>query len=268
MFMVVLPFVIDDISYDLAISFKDIKKEEKVLKPEHRRVEAGSIEIGKTKLLLPIDDSYYSNVPKELTAKIRQEKMYQNIDYIKVIGTNDTNSDFYDVYTIPAPPDVANDAIDYLYGVLVNDLRLNKEKTKVLSLNVFFFLAFANNAVASRINKIKENSFNKEHFYTMLKENNLGSILAFVEFFNTLKIEAIEDSIRSYKDLEDLVSTFQTSNKKLKNNLVQYMRKSEENVNCFLALSNIKEKILDEPLFLPMFKKENNTPKVYYKDVL
>ncbi len=269
--MVVLPFVVDDISYDLLLSFKHMKKEEKVLKPENRKKEAGSIEIGKTKYSFPVEDSYYNNFPKELTSMIRKQAAYENVEEIKITSYNYPNTDFYDVYTIPVPPVMENAAIDYLYGSLVNDLRYQKNgqnKPKVISLMDCGMLSLMNRDIAKKIGELKENSFNKEHFFSLLKKENLGLTLSFVEFFNTLKIEAIEDSIRNYKDLETIASSFEISNIKIKNSLVHYMKQCEENASCFLLLSSVKENILDEPLYLPMFTKENNVPKVYYKDVM
>ena len=119
--------MINDVILKVTINFKDLEVKKDILDSGAKDVKESDIIIGKNHLKAYEDNKKTITNPKAITDFIRRNINYgsKNANYIEVNTKRYKDRDFYDTYIVPAPSYKPNEVNDYIYGTLVNNIRLS-----------------------------------------------------------------------------------------------------------------------------------------------
>ena len=123
--MIILPLMIKDVTVNVTANLKNIEVQKNVLDSGAKGLHASDVVVGKARLSSYIDGEVITN-PTIITNFIRKNINYNNdINYVEVNTKNYDNSDFYDIYRLPLPANNPNEVTDYIYGMIINNIRLS-----------------------------------------------------------------------------------------------------------------------------------------------
>ena len=142
--MLILPLMINNVVIKVTINFKNMEIKKDRLDSKARNIEESDVIIGKEHIKeYESKNKIFSSF--NITDFIRRNANYNdsNLNYVEVNTKTYKDKDFYDTYIIPLPSYKPNKINDYIYGELVNNIRLSrpdKIKKTDLSLASLVFL--------------------------------------------------------------------------------------------------------------------------------
>ena len=115
--MIVLPLASEKGISTFEVGFQAEDKRAEILQADKIQLPASDIAIGRDHLSQMLSLESYKDKPEELTKWIRKNAAYNpRARVIYVTTGNYENTDFYDVYKLPLPPEKPNILVDFLYG--------------------------------------------------------------------------------------------------------------------------------------------------------
>ena len=243
-FMIVLPLIVGDVATNILVDFKEenIKKMDNQLNSLKNGIGESDVIVGKVSLKSTIKDEKNLQDPRTITNFIRKNVNYSNtpVNYITVNTKKYNNSDFYDVYNLPLPlGEEANDVLDYIYGSLVNAIRLStpplvrKEK---MSLNTAGIDKLFNLEFLNRVSIIKNNSNNSLYLRNQLISEGYKKQLEVLDFLNSLNYDIGESGVTLTPAIDEMIEFFSDTNKE-KKTLANYKNMALKNYDSYICLS-------------------------------
>lgn len=263
--------MINDVILKVTISFKDLEVKKDILDSGAKDVKESDIVIGKTHLRAYEDSKKTITDPKTITDFIRRNINYgsENANYIEVNTRKYKDRDFYDTYIIPAPSYKPNEVNDYIYGTLVNNIRLsspNKIKKTNISLASIGFDELFNGEFYNVVERAQSINPNSLYIRNSLNNASYNKQLEVLDFFNTLDYEVSKSTDVILADKLDSVSAFFVDTNKINNYLTNYKSTAISNYECYLDLATFN-KIINERDIMKAISNERNkilTKKINY----
>ena len=259
--MISLPLMINDVILKVTINFKDLEVKKDRLDSGAKDVKESDIIIGKTHLKAYEDTKKPITDPKAITDFIRRNINYgsENANYIEVNTKRYKDRDFYDTYIVPAPSYKPNEVNDYIYGTLVNNIRLSspdKIKKTNISLASIGFDELFNGEFYNKIANIKNNNPNQLYIRNSLINAGCERQLQILDFFNELDYEISRNSdvILTY-ELNTVSDFFKDSNK-LNNILTNYKTIASNNYDSYMYLATLNSLVNGKNLDWPILSEE------------
>lgn len=259
--MISLPLMINDVILKVTINFKDLEVKKDRLDSGAKDVKESDIIIGKTHLKAYEDTKKTITDPKAITDFIRRNINYgsENANYIEVNTKRYKDRDFYDTYIVPAPPYKPNEVNDYIYGTLVNNIRLSspdKIKKTNISLASIGFDELFNGSFYEKLASIKNKNSNPIYIRNSLINAGCERQLQILDFFNELDYEISRNSdvILTY-ELNTVSDFFKDSNK-LNNILTNYKTIASNNYDSYMYLATLNSLVNGKNLDWPILSEE------------
>ena len=269
--MIGLPLMINDVILKVTINFKDLEVKKDILDSGAKDVKESDIVIGKTHLKAYEDSRKPMMDPKAITDFIRRNINYNNetINFIEVNTKKYKDKDFYDTYIVPIPSYKPNEVNDYIYGTLVNNIRLSRpdeiKKTNISLASIGFSELFNGEFynIVARAQNINPNSL-----YIRNNLNNAGfkKQIEVLDFFNTLNYEVSKSTDIISREKIESVSDFFLDSKKINNYLTNYNNTAITNYESYLDLVTFN-KIINERDLMEAISNERDkilTKKINY----
>ncbi len=257
--MVVLPMKIEGISLCMELKLKDVHRKKEVLKNEEFKLNPSDLAVGGVYLSSIEDHEFYNSHETSLTRMIRKNTKYYNIKNIYVTTKSYPEKDFYDVYKISIPKE-NNEIVDYVFGKLVNDIRLHsplQQKGVQLSLTKLGIDQLFSEEIIKDIIELKGQSKTKEEFLKLLYELGYGTQIDILNFFNSsIQFHIIDNTLMSSSYLDNTISIFESIHGKEEKALSSFKKISQENGKCYLELAKLNQLIYDEPLKWPILSQD------------
>lgn len=259
--MISLPLMINDVILKVTINFKDLEVKKDRLDSGAKDVKESDIIIGKTHLKAYEDNKKTITDPKAITDFIRRNINYgsENANYIEVNTKRYKDRDFYDTYIVPAPSYKPNEVNDYIYGTLVNNIRLsNPDKIKKtnISLASIGFDELFNGEFYNKIANIKNNNPNPLYIRNSLMNAGCEKQLEILDFLNTLNYENSKNSDVLLTDELDTVNAFFNDSNKINNFLTNYKNTSINNYDSYMYLAALNTIVNGKNLEWPVLSEE------------
>lgn len=259
--MISLPLMINDVILKVTINFKDLEVKKDRLDSGAKDVKESDIIIGKTHLKAFEDTKKPITNPKAITDFIRRNVNYgsENVHYIEVNTKRYKDRDFYDTYIVPAPSYKPNEVNDYIYGTLVNNIRLsNPDKIKKtnISLASIGFDELFNGEFYNKIASIKNNNPNQLYIRNSLINAGCEKQLEILDFLNTLNYENSKNSDVLLTDELDTVNAFFNDSNKINNFLTNYKNTSINNYDSYMYLAALNTIVNGRNLEWPVLSEE------------
>lgn len=259
--MISLPLMINDVILKVTINFKDLEVKKDRLDSGAKDVKESDIIIGKTHLKAYEDTKKPITDPKAITDFIRRNINYEseNANYIEVNTKRYKDRDFYDTYIVPAPSYKPNEVNDYIYGTLVNNIRLSspdKIKKTNISLASIGFDALFNGEFYNKIASIKNNNPNPLYIRNSLMNAGCEKQLEILDFLNTLNYENSKNNDVLLTDELDTVNAFFNDSNKINNFLTNYKNTSINNYDCYMYLAALNTIVNGRNLEWPVLSEE------------
>lgn len=259
--MISLPLMINDVILKVTINFKDLEVKKDRLDSGAKDVKESDIIIGKTHLKAYEDTKKPITDPKAITDFIRRNINYgsENANYIEVNTKRYKDRDFYDTYIVPAPSYKPNEVNDYIYGTLVNNIRLSspdKIKKTNISLASIGFDELFNGSFYEKLASIKNKNSNPIYIRNSLINARCERQLQILDFFNELDYEISRNSdvILTY-ELNTVSDFFKDSNK-LNNILTNYKTIASNNYDSYMYLATLNSLVNGKNLDWPILSEE------------
>ena len=259
--MISLPLMINDVILKVTINFKDLEVKKDRLDSGAKDVKESDIIIGKTHLKAYEDTKKTITDPKAITDFIRRNVNYgsENANYIEVNTKRYKDRDFYDTYIVPAPSYKPNEVNDYIYGTLVNNIRLSspdKIKKTNISLASIGFDELFNGSFYEKLASIKNKNSNPIYIRNSLINAGCERQLQILDFFNELDYEISRNSdvILTY-ELNTVSDFFKDSNK-LNNILTNYKTIASNNYDSYMYLATLNSLVNGKNLDWPILSEE------------
>lgn len=259
--MISLPLMINDVILKVTINFKDLEVKKDRLDSGAKDVKESDIIIGKTHLKAYEDPKKPITDPKAITDFIRRNINYgsENANYIEVNTKRYKDRDFYDTYIVPAPSYKPNEVNDYIYGTLVNNIRLSspdKIKKTNISLASIGFDELFNGSFYEKLASIKNKNSNPIYIRNSLINAGCERQLQILDFFNELDYEISRNSdvILTY-ELNTVSDFFKDSNK-LNNILTNYKTIASNNYDSYMYLATLNSLVNGKNLDWPILSEE------------
>lgn len=259
--MISLPLMINDVILKVTINFKDLELKKDRLDSGAKDVKESDIVIGKTHLKAYEDPKKPITDPKAITDFIRRNINYgsENANYIEVNTKRYKDRDFYDTYIVPAPSYKPNEVNDYIYGTLVNNIRLSspdKIKKTNISLASIGFDELFNGSFYEKLASIKNKNSNPIYIRNSLINAGCERQLQILDFFNELDYEISRNSdvILTY-ELNTVSDFFKDSNK-LNNILTNYKTIASNNYDSYMYLATLNSLVNGKNLDWPILSEE------------
>ena len=259
--MISLPLMINDVILKVTINFKDLEVKKDRLDSGAKDVKESHIIIGKTHLKAYEDTKKPITDPKAITDFIRRNINYgsENANYIEVNTKRYKDRDFYDTYIVPAPSYKPNEVNDYIYGTLVNNIRLSspdKIKKTNISLASIGFDELFNGSFYEKLASIKNKNSNPIYIRNSLINAGCERQLQILDFFNELDYEISRNSdvILTY-ELNTVSDFFKDSNK-LNNILTNYKTIASNNYDSYMYLATLNSLVNGKNLDWPILSEE------------
>ena len=259
--MISLPLMINDVILKVTINFKDLEVKKDILDSGAKDVKESDIVIGKTHLKAYEDPKKPITDPKAITDFIRRNINYgsENANYIEVNTKRYKDRDFYDTYIVPAPSYKPNEVNDYIYGTLVNNIRLSspdKIKKTNISLASIGFDELFNGSFYEKLASIKNKNSNPIYIRNSLINAGCERQLQILDFFNELDYEISRNSdvILTY-ELNTVSDFFKDSNK-LNNILTNYKTIASNNYDSYMYLATLNSLVNGKNLDWPILSEE------------
>lgn len=259
--MISLPLMINDVILKVTINFKDLEVKKDRLDSGAKDVKESDIIIGKTHLKAYEDTKKPITDPKAITDFIRRNINYgsENANYIEVNTKRYKDRDFYDTYIVPAPSYKPNEVNDYIYGTLVNNIRLSspdKIKKTNISLASIGFDELFNGSFYEKLASIKNKNSNPIYIRNSLINTGCERQLQILDFFNELDYEISRNSdvILTY-ELNTVSDFFKDSNK-LNNILTNYKTIASNNYDSYMYLATLNSLVNGKNLDWPILSEE------------
>ncbi len=252
--MIVLPLIVNDMIFSLDLSFKKIQRRKEVLQADKINLPANDLVVGKVSLKEGNNPLYDKNAIA-VTRFIRKFMVNNYVKSLYITTSNYHQTDFYDVYKVPCPPNYSYPVIDFLYGNLVNDLRLRdpeKEKAKMISLKQIGMDELFNDDVLDDLLKIKKECHNHEEFVNKITEHGYGLQVQILQFLDTLDFKIIDQTLLSIKNLDIVANSFQAIPNRIDKQLAFYRQLARDNYQSYTVLARANHIIHDKPLTWPM----------------
>ena len=259
--MISLPLMINDVILKVTINFKDLEVKKDRLDSGAKDVKESDIIIGKTHLKAYEDTKKLITDPKAITDFIRRNINYgsENANYIEVNTKRYKDRDFYDTYIVPAPSYKPNEVNDYIYGTLVNNIRLSspdKIKKTNISLASIGFDELFNGEFYNKIASIKNNNPNPLYIRNSLMNAGCEKQLEILDFLNTLNYENSKNSDVLLTDELDTVNAFFNDSNKINNFLTNYKNTSINNYDSYMYLAALNTIVNGRNLEWPVLSEE------------
>ena len=253
--------MINDVILKVTINFKDLEVKKDRLDSGAKDVKESDIIIGKTHLKAYEDTKKPITDPKAITDFIRRNINYgsENANYIEVNTKRYKDRDFYDTYIVPAPSYKPNEVNDYIYGTLVNNIRLSspdKIKKTNISLASIGFDELFNGSFYEKLASIKNKNSNPIYIRNSLINAGCERQLQILDFFNELdyEISRHSDVILTY-ELNTVSDFFKDSNK-LNNILTNYKTIASNNYDSYMYLATLNSLVNGKNLDWPILSEE------------
>lgn len=253
--------MINDVILKVTINFKDLEVKKDRLDSGAKDVKESDIIIGKTHLKAYEDTKKPITDPKAITDFIRRNINYgsENANYIEVNTKRYKDRDFYDTYIVPAPSYKPNEVNDYIYGTLVNNIRLSspdKIKKTNISLASIGFDELFNGSFYEKLASIKNKNSNPIYIRNSLINAGCERQLQILDFFNELDYEISRNSdvILTY-ELNTVSDFFKDSNK-LNNILTNYKTIASNNYDSYMYLATLNSLVNGKNLDWPILSEE------------
>lgn len=274
--MISLPLMINDVILKVTINFKDLEVKKDILDSGAKDVKESDIVIGKTHLKAYEDSKKPITDPKAITDFIRKNINYgsENANYIEVNTKKYKDRDFYDTYIIPLPSYKPNEVNDYIYGTLVNNIRLSspgKIKKTNISLASIGFDKLFNGKFYEKLASIKNNNSNPLYIRNSLMNDGYEKQLEILDFFNTLDYENSKNSDVLLTEELNTVNAFFSDSSKINRFLTNYKDIAINNYDSYMYLAtlntlvngrNLEWPVLSEEQQKILIKKLNSNSKV------
>lgn len=259
--MISLPLMINDVILKVTINFKDLEVKKDRLDSGAKDVKESDIVIGKTLLKAYEDPKKPITDPKAITDFIRRNISYgsENVHYIEVNTKRYKDRDFYDTYIIPTPPVEPNEVNDYIYGTLVNNIRLSypdKIKKTNISLASIGFDELFNGEFYNKIASIKNNNPNPLYIRNSLMNAGCKKQLEILDFFNTLDYENSKNSDVLLTEELNTVNAFFDDFSKINNFLTNYRNTAINNYDSYMYLATLNTLVNGKNLNWPVLSEE------------
>lgn len=258
--MLCLPLVINNVILKVNINFKDIDIRKNILNSKAKDITSSDIVVGKVHLKAYEDNNKIMTNPKMITSFVRKNINYNNegINFIEVNTKNYKDKDFYDTYIIPAPSYNENEINDYIYGLLINSIRLSRPdniKRKDLSLAEIGFDELFNGEFYSIVERAKNNNQNFLYIRNQLINAGFRKQVEVLDFFNNLNYDISENSEVILASEFDSVKAFFTDNEKMNKFLNNYRDLAVKNSESFMNLVTFNNLVNGRSL-MPMLSSE------------
>ena len=185
--MIILPLMIKDVTVNVTANLKNIEVQKNVLDSGAKGLHASDVVVGKARLSSYIDGEVITN-PTIITNFIRKNINYNNdINYVEVNTKNYDNSDFYDIYRFPLPANNPNEVTDYIYGMIINNIRLSNPlelKSGKISLQSLGFDKIFNAEFINKVMLLKNRSINSLYLCNELIKDMAINQLIFKDILN------------------------------------------------------------------------------------
>ena len=250
--MLSLPLTINEVTLNVTINFKDITIKKNELNIDTNEQKYSDIIIDKIHFNNYFNKNKIINDPKIITNFIRNNCNYNENEKVKITTRKYKNSEFYDTYFIPLPNINKNDVNDYIYGLLVNSIRMsdpdkiNKEKLDFKKTN--FDLLFTGDFF-NIVKKIQSESSNPLYIRNKLRESGYNKQLEILDFFNNLSYE-VDDAVLT-EDLNSIIN-FLESNKKEHKVLKTFLTTSIDNNYSYMSLAAFNKLVYNKSLNWPV----------------
>ena len=259
--MISLPLMINDVILKVTINFKDLEVRKDILDSGAKDVKESDIVIGKTHLRAYEDSKKPITNPKAITDFIRRNINYgsENANYIEVNTKKYKDRDFYDTYIIPAPSYKPNEVNDYIYGTLVNNIRLSSpdriKKTNISLASIGFDELF-NGEFYNKIASIKNNNPNPLYIRNSLMNAGCKKQLEILDFFNTLDYENSKNSDVLLTEELNTVNAFFSDSSKINRFLTNYKDIAINNYDSYMYLATLNNLVNGRNLEWPVLSEE------------
>ncbi|HIT36930.1 MAG TPA: hypothetical protein IAB59_00400 [Candidatus Onthousia faecipullorum] len=259
--MISLPLMINDVILKVTINFKNVEIKKDRLDSGAKDVKESDIVIGKTHLKPYEDSKKPITDPKAITDFIRRNINYggKNVNYIEVNTKKYKDKDFYDTYIIPIPNYKPNEINDYIYGMLVNNIRLSSpdriKKTNISLADIGFDELF-NGEFYNKIASVKGNNPNSLYIRNSLMNAGCEKQLEILDFFNNLDYEISKNSDVILTDELDTVNSFFKDSNKINNFLTNYKNIAISNYDSYMYLAALNTIVNGRNLEWPVLSEE------------
>ena len=253
--------MINDVILKVTINFKDLEVKKDILDSGAKDVKESDIVIGKTHFRTYEDSKKPITDPRSITDFIRRNINYgsENANYIEVNTRKYKNRDFYDTYIIPIPSYKPNEVNDYIYGTLVNNIRLSRpdkiKKTNISLANIGFDELF-NGEFYERLVAIKNNNPNPLYIRNSLMNAGCEKQLEILDFFNTLDYENSKNSDVLLTEELNTVNAFFSDSSKINRFLTNYKDIAINNYDSYMYLATLNNLVNGRNLEWPVLSEE------------
>ena len=253
--MLQLPMTIKDITVNVTINFNNITVEKDKLDSRAIGLEASDVVVDRTNIKSLGNEEYYSKNHQALTNIIRKNINYSNraVTNIKVTTKKYKDSDFYDVYYLPLPPFATNPITDYIYGALVNSIRLSTpdlEKKVYLDLHKVGFDNLISKDFLKHLLTLKNNFLDPYKKKKKIRKDGYGSQLEVLDFLNSLNYEIDNDDFIVTSEIDNVIN-FLSRDSKEGRKLANYKNMAMSNYESYLALGTFNNIVYNRPLAWP-----------------
>ena len=266
--MLLLPMTLKDVTLNINLNFKDTVIKQDQLDAKMIGITPSDVIIDKYNLNSLDTKDYYDHNPAALTHFIRKNISYNghDINTIQVTTKKYKDTDFYDVYTLPVPPYYQNDVTDYIYGSLVNSIRLNsqeKNKKRYLSLEKLGIDTLFSNEFITRASALKNKTLTNLELKDRLTDEGYGKQLEILDFFNNyLSCDVDNEALLLTSELDNVLDFFSPQLKEGKV-LLKYKNIAAGNYDCYLLLGTLNNIIYNKPLdWLILSNEQQKTLKL------
>ena len=255
--MIILPLMIKDVTVNVTANFKNIEVQKNILDSGAKGLNASDVIVGKAKLSDYIGDEVITD-PTVITNFIRKNVNYNNINSVEVNTKNYDNSDFYDTYKVPLPANNPNKVTDYIYGMIINNIRIsnpNELKKGKISLQNLGFDKIFNAEFINRVILLKNKSINSLYLRNELIKEGYNKQIEILDFFNNLDYEIKDSDVILTNELNNVISFFGTTKNEYKT-LTNYKNMASTNYEHYMSLAAFNNLIYNKNLEWPVLSEE------------
>ena len=260
--MIVLPIMDSNIIVKINLNFKNTNVLKNQLDPNKDGSSESDIIIGKYRLNSFNNDEIkkINSNPLAVTNFIRRNINYvdPSINNIKVNTKKYPNSDFYDTYILPLPNYNENEVNDYIYGLLINNVRCsmpNLEKQEKLDLSKLNIDNIITTSFLNKTIQLKHKSINSEELKHLLIKEGYQKQVEIIDFINSLDYEINNKEIALVEDFDTLINFF-NDGKKEQRSLINYKNIAKTNYDMYISLGAFNNILYDRPLEWHNLSKE------------